>query len=106
MAEALSPYPAELQPVDLLRRLSFSILFRPLLKFLHTDYRLSADCALPNKTECAYYFSVFIFANIVGAVGYFSQNQFSGRITVYPLIGVAMFFHELTGIMEYFYNCI
>ena len=59
-----------------------------------------------NKTECAYYFSVFIFANIVGAVGYFSQNQFSGRITVYPLIGVAMFFHELTGIMEYFYNCI
>ena len=50
-----------------------------------------------NKTECAYYFSVFIFANIVGSVGYFSQNQFNGRITVYPLVGVAMLFHELTG---------
>ena len=59
-----------------------------------------------NKTECAYYFSVFIFANIVGSVGYFSQNQFNGRITVYPLVGVAMLFHELTGIVEYFYNCI
>ena len=51
MAEALSPYPAELQPVDLLRHLSFSMLFRPLLKFPHMDYRLSADCALPNKTH-------------------------------------------------------
>ena len=27
-----------------------------------------------NKTESPYNFSVFIFANIVGAVGYFSQN--------------------------------
>ena len=35
-----------------------------------------------NKTECAYYFSVFIFANIVGAVGYFSIQRKDNRLSI------------------------
>ena len=38
--------------------------------------------------------------------GYPSAELILREITVYPLVGVAMLFHELTGIVEYFYNCI
>ena len=59
-----------------------------------------------NETEGSYRLSLLILAYVAVSVGYFAADVFLRGIAVYPLVGVAMLFHELTGIVEYFYNCI